>query len=103
MAKNIVTPPAGMNISESLNFSKKILKEHNCKSGNIRYNGILIPFTIYSCYSDAETIYNLKRELQDTKMALANCIDLNESNIDNDTTVRYAEFIAQNSKSEVPF
>jgi len=62
MAKNIVTPTTGMNISESLAFSKQILKDNNCISGNIRYNGILIPFTIYSCYSDAETIYNLKVE-----------------------------------------
>jgi len=61
--KNIVNPAVNMNLTEAVKFGKQILKDNNVTKGNLRYNGLLIPFSIYSCYTDMEDKLNLMMKL----------------------------------------
>ena len=60
--KNVVTPTNGLNLTEAIIFGKQILKDNDVKSGNLKFNGLHLPFTIYSCYSDMEVIHNLMKQ-----------------------------------------
>jgi len=62
--KNIVTPEANSSIREAVIFSKQILKDHNVKYGNMRFNGMMIPISIYSCYSDVENLVAVITKLE---------------------------------------
>lgn len=62
---NIYEPLMGTNFRDAVKEAIELFKyEGNYDSGKIKFNGLLIPFSIYSNIDDIYIIYNLMHQLR---------------------------------------
>lgn len=62
---NIIEVSKGSNIYSAIEEAQKeFLRAGNYKEGKLRFNGILVPFSVDSNITDIVIIYNLMSELR---------------------------------------